>query len=176
MECEELRSWLDVPRALRAGPDWDAGSEHAAECEDCARLLSLENAFEDGLESLPTPLEVPGFVSIVMGRIREADRGPVEVAGPVEQVAEPSSFTWITAILGAILIGVGYALGLAEAGLGATMLARLSLDLGFGAFGGPSPPPAASLSQLVGLLVLGLGLLSLDPMRDACEVRAIQRK
>ncbi len=176
MSCEDLRSWLDVPRALRAGPDWQASSEHAAECEECARLLSLENAFEDSLESLPAPLQVSGFVSTVMGRVREADRGPVEVAGPVEEVGEHPYLLWITAALGILLIAAGYVLGLVEEGLGTTMLARFSLNLGPGVFGGPSLPSAASLSQLVGLLVLCLGLLSLDPMRDAWEPAVIQRK
>lgn len=64
----------------------------------------------------------------------------------------------------------------AEEGLGTTMLARLSLNLGPGVFSGPSLPSAASLSQLVGLLFLGLGLLSLDPTRDAWEPAVIQRK
>ncbi len=174
MSCEDLRSWLEVPRALRVGPDWEASFEHAAECEECARLLSLENAFEDSLERLPAPLQVSGFVSTVMGRVREADRGPVEVAGPVEEVGP--YWLWITTALGILLIAAGYVLGLVEEGLGTTMLARLSLNLGPGIFGGPSLPSAASLSQLVGLLVLCLGLLSFEPMRDAWEPAVIQRK
>ena len=168
MDCEAFRSWLDVPRALRVGPDWEASSEHAAECEECARLLSLENAFEDSLESLPTPPEVSGFVATVMGRVREADRGPAEVAGPVEEVGKHPYFLWITAALGITLIAAGYVLGLVEEGPG-TMLARLSLNLGPGVFGGPSFPSAASLSQLVGLLVLCLGLLSLVPTRPSAR-------
>ena len=170
MSCEDFRSWLDVPRALRAGPDWEASSEHAAECDECARLLSQDNALEDSLESLPTPLQVPGFVSTVMGRVREADRSPVEEAG------EHAYRLWITTALGILLIAAGYVSGLVEEGLSTTMLARLSLNLGPGVFTGPSLPSAAFLSQLVGLLVLGLGLLSFDPMRGAPQPAVIQRK
>ncbi len=167
--CEEFRSWLEVPRAFRVGPDWQAGTEHAVECEQCARLLSLEDAFEDSLESLPTPPEVSGFVSTVMRRVREADRGPVAVAGSVAEVGEHPYLLWITAALGIVLIAAGYVLGLVEEGLSTNLLTRLSMNLGPGLFGGPSLPSAAYLSQLVGLLVLCLGLFSLGSTRPSAR-------
>jgi hypothetical protein len=167
---------LDAPRALRAGPDWEASSEHTTECDECARLLSLENAFEDSLESLPAPIQVSGFVSTVMGRVREADRGPAEMAGTVKKAGVHTYWLWITTALGILLIAAGHVLGLVEEGLSTAMLARLSLNLGLGVFGGPSLASAAYLSQLVGLLVLCLGLLSLDPMRHAWEPAVTQRK
>ena len=77
--------------------------------------------------------------------------------------------------VGVLLIAAGYVLGLVEEGLDTTMLARLSPNLGPGVFGGPSIPSAAFLSQLVGLLVLCLGLLSFDRMRTAWQPAVIQR-